>query len=87
MFSQQLNKLQNIISEFQVFTEQIFYFYGEGKKVTEFFKNHTNHLFAFIAYKNTHLTDYEMMQTGNSNIDKIYTEFLELTKLIQLLGK
>ena len=71
--------IENIISEFQVFTEQIFYFYGEGKKVTEFFKNHTNHLFAFIAYKNTHLTDYEMMQTGNSNIDKIYTEFLELT--------
>ena len=54
--------IENIISEFQVFTEQIFYFYGEGKKVTEFFKNHTNHLFAFIAYKNTHLTDYEMMK-------------------------
>ena len=31
--------IENIISEFQVFTEQIFYFYGEGKKVTEFFKN------------------------------------------------
>ena len=70
--------IENIISEFQIFTKQIFYFYGEGKKVTEFFKNHTNHLFAFIAYKNTHLTDYEMMQNGNSNIDKIYTEFSEL---------
>ena len=70
--------IENIISEFQIFTKQIFYFYGEGKKVTEFFKNHTNHLFAFIAYKNTHLTDYEMMQNGNSNIDKICTAFLEL---------
>lgn len=67
--------IENIISEFQVFTEQIFYFYGEGKKVTEFFKNHTNHLFAFIAYKNTHLTDYEMMQTGNSNIEAYSSVF------------
>ena len=71
--------IANIISEFQIFTKQILDFYGEGRKVTEFFKNHTNHLFAFIAYKNTHLTDYEMMQTGNSNIDKIYTEFSELS--------
>jgi len=70
--------IANIISEFQIFTKQIFDFYGEGRKVTEFFKNHTNHLFAFIAYKNTHLTDYEKMQNGNSNIDKIYTEFSEL---------
>ena len=70
--------IANIISEFQIFTKQIVDFYGEGKKVTEFFENHTNHLFAFIAYKNTHLTDYEMMQTGNSNIDKIYTKFSEL---------
>ena len=70
--------IANIISEFQIFTKQIFDFYGEDRKVTEFFKNHTNHLFAFIAYKNTHLTDYEKMQNGNSNIDKIYTEFSEL---------
>lgn len=70
--------IANIISEFQIFTKQIVDFYGEGRKVTEFFKNHTNHLFAFIAYKNTHLTDYEKIQNGNSNIDKIYTEFSEL---------
>ena len=77
--------IANIISEFQIFTKQIFDFYGEGRKVTEFFKNHTNHLFAFIAYKNTHLTDYEKMQNGNSNIDKIYTEFSELMISINLI--
>ena len=70
--------IANIISEFQIFTKQIFDVHGEGRKVTEFFKNHTNHLFAFIAYKNTHLTDYEKMQNGNSNIDKVCTEFSEL---------
>lgn len=70
--------IANIISEFQIFTKQIFDVHGEGRKMTEFFKKHTNHLFAFIAYKNTHLTDYEKMQNGNSNIDKVCTEFSEL---------
>ena len=68
--------LANIVSEFQIFTERIFTSWDGNKEVEEFLKDHANYLFAFIVYKNTHLTDYEKIQTGESNIDKINMEFL-----------
>ncbi|WP_315120400.1 hypothetical protein [Corynebacterium matruchotii] len=68
--------LANIVSEFQIFTERISTSWDGNKEVEEFLKDHANYLFAFIVYKNTHLTDYEKIQTGESNIDKINMEFL-----------
>ena len=67
--------LANIVSEFQIFTERILASWGGNKEAEEFLKYHANYLFAFIAYKNTHLTDYEKIQKGNSNIDRINAEF------------
>ena len=68
--------LANIVSEFQIFTERISTSWDGNKEVEEFLKDHANYLFAFIVYKNTHLTDYEKIQTGESNIDKINMKFL-----------
>ena len=68
--------LANIVSEFQIFTERISTSWDGNKEVEEFLKDHANYLFAFIVYKNTHLTDYEKIQTGESNIDKINAKFL-----------
>ena len=63
--------LANIVSEFQVFAEQIFTSWGNNKETAEFFKDHANYLFAFVTYKNTHLTEYEKIRTGESAIDKM----------------
>ena len=72
--------LANIASEFQIFIEQIFNSQAINKiPLTE---KYIQNLFAFIVYKNTHLTDYEKMQTGNSNIDIIYNNFSTLKEKI-----
>lgn len=55
--------LANIVSEFQIFTERISTSWDGNKEVEEFLKDHANYLFAFVVYKNTHLTDYEKLQT------------------------
>ena len=69
--------LTNIVSEFQIFTKQIAASWGENESTEEFLNDHANYLFAFIVYKNTHLTDYEKIQIGESNIDKLNIAFLE----------
>ena len=70
--------LANIVSEFQTFTEQIFASWGNEKETAVFFKDHANYLFAFVVYKNTHLTDYEKIQTGESKLDEIYIKFAKM---------
>ena len=70
--------LVNIVSEFQIFTERILASWGGNKEAEEFLKYHANYLFAFIVYKNTHLTDYEKIQTGESKLDKIYIKFTKM---------
>ena len=70
--------LANIVSEFQIFTERISTSWDGNKEVEEFLKYHANYLFAFIVYKNTHLTDYEKIQTGESKLDKIYIKFTKM---------
>lgn len=70
--------LANIVSEFQIFTGQIFNPWGNNKKTADFLKYHANYLFAFIVYKNTHLTDYEKIQTGESKLDEIYIRFAKM---------
>lgn len=74
--------LANIVSEFQTFVRQIFNSWGNNKETTEFLEYHAKYLFAFIAYKNTHLTDYEKIQTGESNIDEINKDFLNMRENI-----
>lgn len=71
--------LTNIVSEFQIFTEQAFSSWGKDKEAVKFFKVYINHLFTFIVYKNTHLADYEKVQKGDSNIDQISKKFLNIS--------
>ena len=79
--------LANIVSEFQIFTEQIFASWGNDKETAEFFKDHANYLFAFVAYKNTHLTDYEKIRTGESTIDKINERFSIMRSEINIMSQ
>ena len=67
--------LANIVSEFQIFSGQIFNSWDNNKEIADFLEDHANYLFAFIVYKNTHLTDYEKIQTGESKLDEIYMKF------------
>ena len=79
--------LANIVSEFQIFIERISTSWGGNKEVEEFLNDHANYLFAFIVYKNTHLTDYEKIQTGESNIDKINMKFLIMKLRIRTMSQ
>ena len=79
--------LANIVSEFQIFTERISTSWGGNKEVEEFLKDHANYLFAFIVYKNTHLTDYEKIQTEESNIDKINMKFFIMKYEIRAMSR
>ena len=73
--------LVNIASEFQIFIDKIFNSQPISKK--PLIEKYIQDLFAFIVYKNTHLTDYEKMQMGHSNIDIIYNRFFALIEDIQ----
>ena len=79
--------LANIVSEFQVFAEQIFTSWGNNKETAEFFKDHANYLFAFVTYKNTHLTEYEKIRTGESTIDKINKRFSIMKSKINIMSQ
>jgi len=79
--------LANIVSEFQIFTERIFTSWDGNKEVEEFLNDHANYLFTFIVYKNTHLTDYEKIQTGEINIDKINVKFLIMKQQIREMSR
>lgn len=79
--------LANIVSEFQIFIERISTSWGGNKEVEEFLNDHADYLFAFIVYKNTHLTDYEKIQTGESNIDKINMKFLIMKLKIRTMSQ
>ena len=78
--------LANIVSEFQIFAEQICNSWGKNNETANFFEDHANYLFAFVVYKNTHLTDYERMRTGDSNIDKINKRFAEMKSRIHTMS-
>ena len=79
--------LANIVSEFQIFAEQIFTSWGNNKETAEFFKDHANYLFAFVTYKNTHLTEYEKIRTGESTIDKINKRFSIMKSEINIMSQ
>lgn len=75
--------LANIVSEFQIFTERISVPRDGNAEAKDFLRDHANYLFAFVVYKNTHLTDYEKLQTEDSNIDKINKDFLNMKENIR----
>lgn len=58
--------LKNVRNEFVVFRDRIFS--GEGKQL----KLRETHLFAMMLYKSTHLTDFEAIRIGKSNLDTLY---------------
>ena len=64
--------LKNIRNEFVVFRDRIFA--GEGK----YLDLSETDLFAMMLYKSTHLTDFEQMRLGNSNLDALYELSREL---------
>ena len=70
--------LANIVSEFQTFARQIFNSWGNNKETADFLEYHANYLFAFIVYKNTHLTDYEKIRIGESKLDELYIRFIKM---------
>ena len=75
--------LANIVSEFQIFTERISVPWDGNPKAKDFLRDHANYLFAFVVYKNTHLIDYEKLQTEDSDIDKINKDFLNMRENIR----
>ncbi|MDY5128251.1 hypothetical protein ACRQF6_05915 [Actinotignum sp. GS-2025f] len=58
--------LKNIRNEFIVFRDRIFS--GEGKELDL----SETELFAMMLYKSTHLTDFENIRLGKSNLDVLY---------------
>lgn len=59
--------LKNIRNEFIIFHDRIFS--GDGDKL----KLNESNLFAMMLYKSTHLTDFEAIRIGQSNIDRLYS--------------
>jgi len=58
--------LKNVRNEFIIFRDRIFS--GDGKQLN---LSETD-LFAMMLYKNTHLTDFETIRIGKSNLDVLY---------------
>lgn len=58
--------LKNIRNEFIVFRDRIFSGEGEQLQLSE------TDLFAMMLYKSTHLTDFEKIRLGKSNLDSLY---------------
>lgn len=64
--------LKNVRNEFIVFRDRIFSGDGEQLKLSE------TELFAMMLYKSTHLTDFESIRLGKSNLDLLYKISREL---------
>lgn len=58
--------LKNVRNEFVVFRDRIFSGDGEQLDLSE------TDLFAMMLYKSTHLTDFETIRLGKSNLDTLY---------------
>tara|TARA_R110002051_G_scaffold144694_2_gene217561 strand:+ start:37100 stop:39856 length:2757 start_codon:yes stop_codon:yes gene_type:complete len=64
--------LKNVRNEFIVFRDRIFSGDGEQLALSE------TELFAMMLYKSTHLTDFETIRLGKSNLDTLYEISREL---------
>ncbi|GAA3598491.1 P-loop NTPase fold protein [Kribbella ginsengisoli] len=61
--------IYNIHNEFEVFKTQILPAYGGLPGLT------ADQLFAMVAYKNLHLSDFEKIRSGTSGLDKVYDAY------------
>lgn len=64
--------LKNVRNEFIIFRDRIFSGDGEQLDLSE------TDLFAMMLYKSTHLTDFETIRLGKSNLDTLYKVSREL---------
>lgn len=64
--------LKNICNEFIVFRDRIFSGDGEQLQLSE------TELLAIMLYKSTHLSDFETIRLGRSNLDRLYKISREL---------
>lgn len=64
--------INNIHNEYQIFKTQILPEYGGLPGLT------ANGLFAMVAYKNHHLSDFEKIKSGTSNLDQVYAAYRRL---------
>lgn len=64
--------LKNTCNEFIVFRDRIFSGDGEQLRLNE------TELFAMMLYKSTHLSDFETIRLGRSNLDRLYQISREL---------
>lgn len=64
--------LKNVRNEFIVFRDRVFSGDGEQLDLSE------TDLFAMMLYKSTHLTDFETIRLGKSNLDALYKLSREL---------
>jgi len=64
--------LKNVRNEFLVFRDRIFSGDGASLKLSQ------SELFAMMLYKSTHLSDFEAIRIGKSNIDALYGASREL---------
>lgn len=65
-FVPDMRLLKNVLNEFIVFRARIFSGDGEDLDLDE------ADLFAMMLYKSTHLTDFELIRRGSSNLDTLY---------------
>ncbi|AFT69490.1 hypothetical protein B5T_01207 [Alloalcanivorax dieselolei B5] len=64
--------LKNTCNEFIIFRDRIFSGDGEQLRLNE------TELFAMMLYKSTHLSDFEKIRLGRSNLDRLYKISREL---------
>ena len=70
--------IKNVHNEFLIFRSKIF---GAGVDLNQ------DELFAMMLYKNTHLLDFELIRTGESNLDQLYKRSREIVGInLERLG-
>jgi len=70
----EMRLITNVRNEFLIFREKVF-----DAKVGEL-KLRPDELFAMILYKNPHLSDFELIKTGESKLDQLYTDSRRLVR-------
>jgi hypothetical protein len=64
--------IKNIRNEFAIFKEHVIH--KSSLELSD------DHLFAMVLYKSTHLSDFERIKLGTSNLDTLYTESRSLVQ-------
>lgn len=67
-----MRMIKNIHNEFVIFQKKLIPKYGEGIGLKY------DYLFAMVVYKNIHVSDFETVSKGTSNLDKLYRQSREI---------